>query len=249
MLRLLETFKRPAALAIVQAIAPASPARSDRSRLKAAIAALDAAHEAITDASETLARLEEIQQRSDDAARDARDAQLAERDFRASWVRGGCRPSQAAELASLATAATEKAKAAEAAALDAEAVSKEIAGVRNEVESRQSNIRHREDEIAAAIDAILVAEAGPLFARFEAVAAEYRQLRFAVIALEKTVTPSRYGVGSQNQYVCEEVRDRARIRSFDSHSLAALDLERETLESLSRPWRARRAALRADPDA
>lgn len=253
-------FKRPA-LAVVGD----SSSGRDRVALKAAIAARDAARQAVIEARETLERLQAIIDQADDAARTAASATSKAGETRKAWVRNGCTYSATRELQGLDDAAAEAARTAQSAALNADAVRKQFGRAEEAVKSKENDIQRCEEEITAAISVILAQEAAPLLERFEQLAEEYRGLRAQIMGLDLALTPP-WRLENKNRILptaaaaelVANAMERASIRSWhaERESARAIDFVRghvgrdeATLEELAARWRDRAAALRRDPDA
>jgi hypothetical protein len=233
------------------------PQRPGRGRLLAAISARDQAAQQVTNARETLERLEAIVRASDDAARAASTATREAVETRQRWVREGCKFSGAQELEVLDAAAAEKSRAAGAATVNADAVRKQLSRAQGEIQDAQTDLRSREGEIRGAVNEIIVAEAEPLFKRFERAAAEWRGLRAQVICLEQFIATREFSyANAPNVRIVTDALERARIEPWDreranpraSDHLNGTRHEQEWLDSLTRPWRVRAEALLHDPD-
>jgi hypothetical protein len=248
-----------AALAVVGG---AHAERPGREQLKAALASLDSAQQAVSEARERCARLQAIINASDDAARTAANATREANASRERWVRDGC-ISNAREHRALADAAAEATRTAERAALDAKAVSQELARAQSALESRELEIRGSDATVSAEIGAIIaMEEAASLLQRYEESTNESRALRFQIKALQRVVDPDQYEDATAKSPVgarlvddvltrCRllpwsQERDNARGTDFVSGHVGR---DEAALEELASRWRARAAALLEDPDA
>lgn len=249
----------------------ASSGRPDREKLRAAIAAHDAAKRAVPECEATLARLEAIINTSDTAARTAESAAHAATEARRLWVREGCRHSGMRELERLDDAASEAADIARRAAADADIVRKTGALKRAEedVSSAQAGVRHCEAEISAAIGVLLVEELAPELEQFEELAKKYRAARLRIVALKRLLSPFQFSYMPDFRHasgaahaVIEATLSRAMIKSVDDECAAARahafvttgersdDPDDDAVfERFKAPFRARAEALRNDPDA
>jgi hypothetical protein len=240
--------------------------RPARTRLMAAIESRDRARQELEERREVLERLQTVVDRADVAARAAADATRAANDFRAEWVRAGCRYSESRELQSLADVATAAAGVAQRASVDADAIRKgnALRQAQSALESAQSDIRGSEDAITAAIAVIIAAEAGPTLERFERAAADYRAARsevmgvLAVLEQEWSLdSKNRMNPAHEGEAAIEAALERGKIKSFHDEGegqrardyLDKTSHHQEWLASLSAPWRSRAAALREDPNA
>jgi hypothetical protein len=233
-----------------------SPARPDRARLKAAIAARDAAQQSVIEARETLGRLQAIVDQADDVAREATHAKRKASEFRKQWARSGTY-SETLELKALEDVAAEKARAAERATQDGDAVRGELSRAQDEIRWRQSEIEGREDEIAAAINEIQVAEERGYCDDYEADAQRLRDKRARLMCFEEFVKTEKYSERhAPHQRIVRDVLARGQILPFDKERedpLAADRLygtrhEQEWREAYMRHWRERAAQLRANPE-
>jgi hypothetical protein len=248
-----------AALSVV-----ASANRPSRDKLKAAIAARDAADQAVVESRETVERLATVIRTSDDAARLASDASQRAAEARREWVRGGCVWSGARELQALDDSAAQAARAAESAGRDADVINKTrtLAHAQSVLQSAQTDVRHSENTITGAVGEIIAEEAATLLDQFERAAKEYRELRLQVKALQRVVAPDTYGNHAAKSEAGAQIvvaaLVRAAIRSWDderssadAHDFVEGTLGRDAgmLEQASAPWLERAAQLRNDPDA
>lgn len=238
--------------------------KPSRERLKAAIAARDAARQDISNAQSTLERLQAVIRESDVAARAAADAARKETEARNAWVRSGCTFSAARELQSLTDEAAQASHAAESAARNAEAVSKQLARAEDAVRSNEVEVGHRETEISAAIGVILAEEAAPLLKHFERLAEEYRVLRAKVMGVSLvlgrpwTLDRNKMNPSWEGEKAITDALQRAAIKDWDAERDAARardfvegtrGCDEAMLEQLTSHWRARAAQLRENPDA
>jgi hypothetical protein len=238
---------------------------SDRSRLIAAIEARGRARQEFEERRETLARLQTVLDRADAAARAAADATRAANDFRAEWVRAGCRYSESRELQSLADVATAAAGVAQRASVDADAIRKgnALRQAQAALESANVDVQGAEHAITAAIAIIIAAEATPTLERFERAAADYRAARAELMGVLK-VLEQEWSLDSKNKMnpahegeaVIEAALERGKIKSWHDEGerqrardyLDKTSHHQDWLDSLSAPWRARAEALREDPE-
>jgi hypothetical protein len=248
-------FSKKPTLSVVESPAPA--ARPDRARLKAAIAARDAAQREVIAAREALERLQSIVDEADSLSRAAADATRAAKEFRREWARNGCRYSETAELQALEDVAKEKAGAAERASVRADAVRKELSRAQDAVGQLQFTIREREDEIDAAIKEIIVSEWMPNLEDLEADAQRHRDKRAKVKCLERFLSMERYSERhAANQRIVDDALERATILSWEKERepvQAADHLYRtrhdaEMIERHAAPLLERYAQLRQDPE-
>jgi hypothetical protein len=227
---------------------------SDRSRLIAAIAARDQAKQAVNDQRETVARLQAVIDRADDASRAAAAATRAANDARQDWVRDGCLQHAKTHHA-LAEAATEAARVAQSASADADAVRRELRRAQDDIDSRHVAVRGAEDEITAAIGVIVAEESAEVLAEFEAAAATYRQLREKAMAVSLTLAKpfgldyrNRMNPSAEGESIVDAAIERAAIPSWSKHVDGRRDPQ-GYVDALTAPWRARIAALRGEPNA
>jgi hypothetical protein len=226
----------------------------DHSRLVAAIAARDQAKQAVNEQHETVARLQAVIERADEAARAASDATRAANDARQKWVRDGALQN-AKEHHALSEAATEAAQVAQRAGADADAVRRELRRAQDDIDSRHVAVRGAEDEITAAIGVIIAEESAELLAEFEAAAATYRQLREKAMAVSLTLAKpfgldyrNRMNPTHEGETVVDAAIERASIKSWDRHVDSHGDAS-AYLATLTAPVRARIEALRGEPNA
>jgi hypothetical protein len=257
---MLSRFKH-AALSVVGA----SANRPDREKLKAAIAARDAAQRAVVDSGDT-ERLQAVLDHADEAARMAADAAHRATEARRAWVLNGCPWTGTRELQALDDSAAQAARAAEAAGRDASAVRKSgaLARAASVVQDAQADVRGAEDKISAAISVIIAEEAAPLLQRFERIAEEYRAVRAEVMGVRMTLaqpwdltTKDKMNPAWEGERAIEAALTRATIQSWakerdTAHAADFVEGERGRaagmFEGLMAPWRDRAAQLRADPD-
>ncbi len=244
---------------------PAIVGSPDRSELRAAIAARDAAKQAVIERRAVLERFEAILSASDVAARAASDAANKARDARQEWVRCGCPFSAGRALEALDAAAAETARIASAAALNADAITKsgELSRAQSAAESAEFDSRSRETRIASEIGAILAREAAPLLSRLEQQAEAYRATRREVQALLMVLAPpwncgyarDANASSSEGARQVEAALSRATIMPWDKERDAARahdfvesqhGRDEAMIERLISPWRARAQAVRED---
>ena len=228
-------------------------APADRSRLIAAIEARDKAQESVNDQRETVARLQSVIDRADEAARAASEATKHANAAREKWVRDVCLQN-AREHHALAKAAIQAARVAQSAGADADTVRKELRRAQEAIESRQSDVAIAEDAITAAISVIIAEEAADLLAEFEAAAARYRQLREKAMAVSIALAKpfgldyrNRMNPSAEGEQLVDSAIARAAIKPWERH----VDNQRDSgayVDALTAPVRARIAALRGDPN-
>jgi hypothetical protein len=250
----------------VLSVVGASANRPSRDKLKAAIAARDAAQRAVVDSGDT-ERLQAVLDHADEAARMAADAAHRATEARRAWVLNGCPWTGTRELQALDDSAAQAARAAEAAGRDASAVRKSgaLARAASVVQDAQADVREAEGKITAAIAVIIAEEAAPLLQRFEHIADEYRAARAEVMAVRAVLVQpwslphkDEMNPAWEGERAIEVTLTRAAIKSWDQERDAAdandfVEGERgrdaAMLEQLSSRWRDRAAQLRNDPDA
>jgi hypothetical protein len=236
-------------LSILKSVKP----EPNRERLKAAFEARARAQQAVNEQHETVARLQAVIERADEAARAASDATRAANDGRQKWVRDGALQN-AKEHHALSEAATEAAQVAQRAGADADAVRRELRRAQDDIDSRHVAVRGAEDEITAAIGVIIAEESAELLAEFEAAAAEYRRLREQAMAVSLVLAKpwgldykNRMNPSAEGENIVDAAMERASIKTWDRH----VDGQRDPqayVDALTAPLRARIAALRGEPN-
>ncbi len=239
-----------------------SPVRSDRERLRTAIADRGQAQQAFEDAQSTIERIEAVIDAAGNASSRAQVADSEAKAGLATWARRGCAPEQEAEHQRLRTVADEAQRVAEHARDAAEEAQKSFPQAQSAVEQARSDRKSALDRINEAVGVILASEIAPELEQFEALAAEYRRARLRILALANLISPWTYDArhareeeahGSREGYgAIAATLKRAIILSPDDETFHSDDggtRVRLELNRQSMVWRARAKSLQRDSDA
>jgi hypothetical protein len=223
----------------------------NREPLKGAIAARDAAQQTLTDARGLVARIESVIAASEDATRNAVEANSAAKVSLAAWARAGCDPQGVAEHEKLASAADEAKRVADRAQVAADAARKGLRLAQSVVERAQSALQSCEAKIKDEIGFVILAEAGPVLARLERCAAEYQAARIEITGLHEVL--QSWSAEGARSVRAAYARASATVKTIPDYECNAagtpVSAPPAEVLRLADAWRERAAQLRVNPDA
>jgi hypothetical protein len=232
------------------------PERPDRARLRAVIAARDAAQREVEARTAVVERLERLVEEGRSAADRATEDDAAAATAETTWGLAGCDPTQAGEHQRLRAIANESKRVADPALVAAQAAQKGMRPARSALEGAQSEVRGCEGGISREIADVIFEEQRLKVARLEAFLEELPEVFLDALAIEQFIDPwARGNEGLRSDQAHAQVAPvlqrcwsllRSLCQTVDRYSGHPLF---EGLDRRKRLLRERAAQLRQNPDA